>query len=596
MQFPFVFTKLKSYVKEVSESNNLTPEDGLAWWYCQAALLDPEDKVTIEQSITNGPRDLGCDIVVISRPNDTVYICQTKLRNSMTSNSEKRSEVLQLPAIAQILFNKNKRCFEDFLEQGNPKVKTRLTEAYKCIQNNNFKLVLVYISTGKITEGLIRAGNNQIKTVTNENVGIQHRLKYIFIDGKRTCQIYESFEYFVPSIPIVNVDLVGAICSPDNTSDQDAPLCKVFTTTAKSIWTLFNEHRDRLFARNIRLSVGSESSVNKDIRETILDKPDSFFYMNNGITILATSIDQINQSVQITSPQIINGQQTTRTIGSLKRDSIRKDAHILVKVISPRVNNEKTFKKYRNFILDVIRASNSQNKINISELVSNNKEHVEIERNLLEKKWQYERKKGSYLTPPLRINRPIGKFSIKDLALCVLANEHDPQIAPSTGTRQIFDTNSKEHQKYYEDVFDPYKKTDVYLLNYLTSQLSTLPKNKCADRNIMELHARGRWYVSNLLYRLLLKKFKKNSKRVLEALGHTENRRKSPDKNLKKASVIAHSCWRKFFNATGGAFKDNAKDFFKTKNASLKKWNNFFSRSCKSEIKEINRKINKAIA
>ena len=73
----------------------------------------------------------------------------------------------------------------------------------------------------------------------------------------------------------------------------------------------------RLFARNVRGYLGS-TEINRGMDNTISDEPEFFWYYNNGITIICDHAERVSSggkdTLNVTNPQIINGQQTTRTL------------------------------------------------------------------------------------------------------------------------------------------------------------------------------------------------------------------------------------------------------------------------------------------
>jgi len=72
--------------------------------------------------------------------------------------------------------------------------------------------------------------------------------------------------------------------------------------------------RDHLFESNVRDYQG-DVAVNEAIRGTLKqDKTDDFWWLNNGITILATKIGGDLKNLIIEEPQIVNGLQTSQEI------------------------------------------------------------------------------------------------------------------------------------------------------------------------------------------------------------------------------------------------------------------------------------------
>lgn len=72
---------------------------------------------------------------------------------------------------------------------------------------------------------------------------------------------------------------------------------------------------DLLYEKNVRKFLGNKRKVNKGIESTIEHHPERFGLYNNGITIVAESVERQGiDGVQLTNPFIVNGCQTTRSI------------------------------------------------------------------------------------------------------------------------------------------------------------------------------------------------------------------------------------------------------------------------------------------
>ncbi len=93
--------------------------------------------------------------------------------------------------------------------------------------------------------------------------------------------------------------------------------------SAAEIAGWFAAHGTDLFAENIRV-VLPRSDINEGILDTIANDPDRFVYYNNGITMLAESIEigpggALNREVgyfKLSGASIVNGAQTVSTLGS----------------------------------------------------------------------------------------------------------------------------------------------------------------------------------------------------------------------------------------------------------------------------------------
>lgn len=134
----------------------------------------------------------------------------------------------------------------------------------------------------------------------------------------------------------------------------------------------YKEKGKRLFSRNIRQMLGT-TDVNEEIRNTIEQCPERFWYFNNGITLIADTIKKSMVggnsrdigSFKATNISIVNGAQTVSTLGEYLKKDISKLEKIKVpiKLISLENTDE-------NFGENVTKTNNRQNRIENRDFVS----------------------------------------------------------------------------------------------------------------------------------------------------------------------------------------------------------------------------------
>jgi hypothetical protein len=157
---------------------------------------------------------------------------------------------------------------------------------------------------------------------------------------------------------------------------------------------LFERAGTRLFARNVRGFLGS-TEINRGMEATLSREPEYFWYYNNGVTIVCDDA-KLEQSrgqniLRVTNPQVINGQQTTRTLARSVGKGPR--ASVLVRVIRvPRVP-QRGGNNFETLVSRIVSATNWQNAIRPSDLMSNDRRQIEIERQLRKLHYLYLRKR-----------------------------------------------------------------------------------------------------------------------------------------------------------------------------------------------------------
>ena len=147
--------------------------------------------------------------------------------------------------------------------------------------------------------------------------------------------------------------------------------------------------RRYLFDSNVRDFMGL-NRVNEDIRDTLkqTDSPD-FWWLNNGITILATSAPVDGKTIILENIQIVNGLQTTESIFRFFENggADPQERSVLIKVI---VSNEAEIRD------SIIRATNNQTDVELASLHATDKIQRDIEDVLARNGLYYERRKNYY--------------------------------------------------------------------------------------------------------------------------------------------------------------------------------------------------------
>ncbi len=188
---------------------------------------------------------------------------------------------------------------------------------------------------------------------------------------------------------------------------------------------LFKEHKESLFTYNIRGYLGARGTINKEMKQTIENRPAEYFYFNNGISAICTQYELEENSLTAYDFQIINGAQT---VGSLARSDLNSDIDVLF-----RLTKAEDVKTEKGINRDIIRYNNSQNIIKASDFRANDDIHIWLYRKFnrlkvrgtLETKLHYIRRRGG----KQQAGKSIGKsIKLEDLAKIRYAFLYDPVL------------------------------------------------------------------------------------------------------------------------------------------------------------------------
>lgn len=199
-----------------------------------------------------------------------------------------------------------------------------------------------------------------------------------------------------------------------------------------------------LFEPNVRAYQGKNNQVNSNIRRTLESKDDiEFWWLNNGVTILATDAPISGNTVRIKQPEIVNGLQTSQEIFSYFRDRKvleKDDRKLLVRVIVQ--TDEATRNK-------IIKATNFQTVIQPISLRAGEQIHFDIEDRLKLYNLFYDRRKGYYKGE----RKPISQIvSIVDVIRAVVAIYlQQPDV--SRGRPQGFVKEEENYRKVFNEAY-----------------------------------------------------------------------------------------------------------------------------------------------
>ncbi|GFE82492.1 hypothetical protein GCM10011487_44920 [Steroidobacter agaridevorans] len=157
--------------------------------------------------------------------------------------------------------------------------------------------------------------------------------------------------------------------------------------------------RRYLFDSNVRDFLG-RNEVNAEIARSLADPsaPD-FWWLNNGVTILATHATVPGKTIQLQDIQIVNGLQTTETVFRHFQNGASASASrcLLVKIV---VSSDAQVRD------QIIRATNNQSPVEVAALRATDKIQRDIEDVLERHDWYYERRKNYYRN----IGKPQARF------------------------------------------------------------------------------------------------------------------------------------------------------------------------------------------
>lgn len=271
------------------------------------------------------------------------------------------------------------------------------------------------------------ASNVRARAMQVENLLLSYfsncEVRFNFYGAEELMQAYRYRPNFDLSLPITSFAAHdrGSFVALSKLSDYYK-----FITDEKYIL------RKYLFDSNVRDYLGS-NIVNDAILNSLENEKDiDFWFLNNGITILASNALSTGSSIQIKNVQIVNGLQTSYAIYryfSTNKDVLGSDSRTLVVKIISQDNKELRDK--------IIRSTNNQTAIQLSSLFATDKLQLDIEEYLLKQGYYYERRKNCYDGMGIDYTKMLDVMSIAKGYACIIGKS--PESSTKFKQKRLMD-------------------------------------------------------------------------------------------------------------------------------------------------------------
>ncbi|MBF4633473.1 AIPR family protein [Agreia pratensis] len=376
-----------------------------AWMLIRLCGASEEDAA---KAVVDGFGDNGIDAIWIDREAQTIHLVQTKW-SKKGAGAPALGDVHKFVQGVRDLVNAEWGKFND-------KMLGHRSEVESALEDTDLRLVLVLSHTGtdklssdaqSVVDNLLTDMNDPIESVSfsTYSQGEIHNLLRQSATGPR------------PTIEAAIYDW-GSVTEPYTAFYGQVE--------ASQIAEWYQKHGVRLFDSNIRQFLGADSEVNDAIRQTLQEKPEHFWYFNNGVTVLCESIGK--KALGATTKKIghfefrevsvVNGAQTVGTIGQVAKEDPRlvADARVTVRFISLEDCPP-------GFAGDVTRGTNTQNRVERRDFVSLDPEQERLATALALDGIKYAIKSGSE-TPALEAG-----FTVFEATVALACADRDSDYA-----------------------------------------------------------------------------------------------------------------------------------------------------------------------
>lgn len=261
------------------------------------------------------------------------------------------------------------------------RMRTNLLYAYRKLSPRltSFSINIYYTSRGDTSDigEEVQSRAQQLKALVKDYFG-SSTSNFTFLGSTELIELYRKIPNYTLELPFVEALAKG---------ERYVLLARL--SDYYNFISAEGKLRRYLFESNVRAYMGL-NRVNEDIKATLenTSSPD-FWWLNNGVTILATSASIIGNSIQAVDIQIVNGLQTTESIFRYFENGGKTpdDRCVLVKVIISKDDSIRD---------SIIRATNNQTDVELASLHATDKIQKDIEDVLFRHGLFYERRKNFY--------------------------------------------------------------------------------------------------------------------------------------------------------------------------------------------------------
>ena len=357
--------------------------------------------------------DAGIDIFFESKETDEIYILQCKHPKIKQSDPIPEEDVKAFFSNYALLRDK---VYLRRRQTNNPKLEELAVEFEHWLKSGHV-INFIFISNGAATQKTSALVEKFNREYSNDSAKFEvwdiNALRDEFVSVK-------SIEEKYPDE--VSVTLADShFMRPNGDFDNIT-----FAVAGTTLQQLALEHKDSLFNWNIRRFLGKKGEVNAGLTETLNEKPNHFYYYNNGISALCDSFtfDEKSKKLKITKLQIVNGAQT---LGALRLADTNKagDALVLVKLTAVKHSTRET-----GIAAALIKTNNTQNTLRVPDFRSN--DPIQL---WLEDKFKNTKARGEMLQIAYGRKRPYPRstsaqqvIKLQDLGKIRFAWLNDPRI------------------------------------------------------------------------------------------------------------------------------------------------------------------------
>lgn len=296
--------KVKDDMEHIGSTRNINNiGDQFAVWFGSEVMREDIGKV-IDVYHIGGSHDEKIDLGICDDEHEVIYVVQCKYSGNPLSGTFDKDLIDEAS-------NALKRA-EVFPDCGNTKRKEFVAEMSA---SKGRSIRCMAVGFGIFGQEVHQyAIDNRVEIWDYEK--IKHRYTYLQLPS--AVEEPEVLRFSIQATGVEHDDAYTDLSRHPDISSQSTEDFSVYSLflDIKDVYEAVRQWNDGLFQENLRfrLQKSSDSGIGKEIRETVKLRNEDLCILNNGLTITCIDATIRNSEMEIVSPQIVNGCQTSWAI------------------------------------------------------------------------------------------------------------------------------------------------------------------------------------------------------------------------------------------------------------------------------------------
>lgn len=326
-------------IDAVAKRGGISRDKAITAWYASTLLGIDEDEA-IDAASVDGSEDNGCDFIYIDNDQEVVYI----LQGYVSDRADRSAGIKKWNALVAAVTNINDPI--SFQHGGRRDIYELLTEVDISHYSRVFGLVTLAAKSDQIAR-------QREATVRAKIYGTDATFFYEYQES-----IYDKFVIARAADRNVTEDVI-TFAGPVADVKGDFGQAIVGSVAASELARLHKKYNNQLFEGNVRLFIGErKGGINEKIVETANNRPGDFWALNNGITIVADSFENVSDNKYLIRRfSVVNGCQTTVSLTrAIEKSPDAGKAQVLARIVGAK----------KALLTDIVRYNNTQNPVKLA--------------------------------------------------------------------------------------------------------------------------------------------------------------------------------------------------------------------------------------